>query len=380
MKLYNVFDQNNKQYFGLDIFPTPATLEIVRTLKNRNWHKNSKLWLVPYDVEHWKEIKAKLPITEIEIVKDAMRIEYGVKVNKERNYLSHQQQVPKIKIELSDAHKECLLLMKEQLIINRYSFSTQKTYLSCFTEFLYHYPNEDVKQINKEMIKDFLMYKINTENISESTQNCLINAIKFYYEKVEKRERFVLYDLRPRRSFKIPGFLSKEEVTKIIKGIKNEKHKLIIMLIYSAGLRLGELTRMKINDIKWDTNQIFIKCSKGKKDRMVTLSDKVKIAIKDYIEKYKPTYYLIQGQDGGNYAYRSVQNVFHKALEEAKIETHATVHTLRHSYATHLILNGKDIRAVQELLGHSSIKTTEIYTHITDQNKPELFIRKSISV
>jgi integrase/recombinase XerD len=221
----------------------------------------------------------------------------------------------------------------------------------------------------KDDIRQFLLSKINNDGITEASQNCLLNAIKFYYEKVEKRERFVIYDLRPRKAKQLPDFLSKEQVTKLIKVIGNPKHRLIIKLIYSAGLRLGEIVRLKNREIKWEQNLILIKCAKGKKDRLVTLSENIKKDIIAYQNTYKTKYYLFEGQDGGNYSPRSVQQIFSAALQKAQIETHATVHTLRHSYATHLIESGTDIRIVQELLGHSSLKTTEIYTHVTDIQK-----------
>jgi integrase/recombinase XerD len=373
MEVFKVVNQYESQFFGLKVDKNSQEMQIVKGLNQRYWNQELKLWLIPYGKVQWQQLISNFDRQNICINKEVLNFTYQKQhLNNNKKPNNGLEKVPKLKIDLSENHKQALLLMKEQLILNRYTYNTQKNYLSNFTEFLCHYQNEAVDSLTKDHIRDFLLYKIKTDNISESTQNSLINAIKFYYEKVEKRERFVIYDLRPRNAHKLPGFLSKEEVTKLIKVIENDKHRLIIKLIYSAGLRLGELTRLKKSDLRWDTNQILIKCSKGKKDRLATLSDKLKTEIMAYLEKYRPNYYLIEGQDGGIYSPRSVQHIFQAALVKSKIETHATVHTLRHSYATHMILNGVDIRCVQDLLGHNSIKTTEIYTHITDSIKKEL--------
>jgi site-specific recombinase XerD len=234
------------------------------------------------------------------------------------------------------------------------------------------YPDANCSELTQEDIKQFMLNKINKDEISESTQNCLINAIKFYYERVEKRERFTLYDLRPKKAFQLPGFISKVEVQNLLNAISNPKHKLIIQLIYSAGLRLGELTKLKIRDINHHNNTIFVRCAKGKKDRYTLLSPKLKVKINEYISLYKPDYWLFEGQDGGKYSDRSVQSILKTAVVKSGINPDTTVHTLRHSFATHLIQSGVDIRIIQEYLGHSSIKTTEIYTHITDKLKSEI--------
>jgi integrase/recombinase XerD len=262
--------------------------------------------------------------------------------------------------------------MKEYLITKRYQPTTVKTYMSAFTEFLSKFPGKEPELITLEDIKSYMLTKINESSISESTQNCIVNAIKFYYEKIEDREKFYLTDLRPRNPIKIPGFLSKEETTKLLKTPENLKHRVILQLIYSAGLRLGELTRLKVRDIKFDDNVIEVKCAKGKKDRITILAKNVKTLLQEYMDQYKPKYYLIEGQTGGKYSDRSVQNIMHNAVIKSGVDENATPHTLRHSFATHMILDGVDLRIVQEFLGHSSPETTAIYTHITDKMKQDI--------
>ena len=176
-----------------------------------------------------------------------------------------------------------------------------------------------------------------------------------------------MYDFRPRKPKKLPTVLSQEEVLALFRAVSNLKHRCILMLIYSAGLRLGELVRLRIEDVFIPQRKIFVKAAKGKKDRYTVLSDKMLVVLQKYLGNYHPDYWLFEGQTGGPYSARSVQNVLRKAVKQAGVNPYATVHTLRHSFATHLLENGMDLRYIQALLGHSSPKTTEIYTHITEK-------------
>jgi len=166
--------------------------------------------------------------------------------------------------------------------------------------------------------------------------------------------------------------LSEEEVMRIINSVKNLKHKAILLTIYSAGLRISEVINLRIADIDSSRKTIIIKGAKGKKDRNSLLSEKLLIILRNYFKEYKPKDWLFEGQEGEQYAESSIQHIFHKACQDAKILKKATVHTLRHSFATHLLERGTDLRYIQELLGHSSSKTTEIYTHITHKGMEQI--------
>jgi integrase/recombinase XerD len=159
--------------------------------------------------------------------------------------------------------------------------------------------------------------------------------------------------------------LTEQEVVRLLKATDNLKHKCILMVIYSGGLRLGEVVNLRISDLQPENNRVFIRNGKGKKDRCTLLSDKVIVLLKEYLELYRPVDWLFEGATGGRYSERSVQQVFTDTKLKSKINPTATTHTLRHSFATHLLEKGVDIRYIQELLGHESSKTTEIYTHIT---------------
>ena len=177
---------------------------------------------------------------------------------------------------------------------------------------------------------------------------------------------------RPFKPKKLPVVLSEEEVKRIIQSIDNLKHRCMILLIYSGGLRISELINLKISDIDSKRIMIHIKGAKGKKDRMTLLSEKVLLQLRVYFKEYKPKEYLFEGQAGGIYAARSIQTLFVHACRKAKIIKEATVHTLRHSFATHLLESGTDLRYIQVLLGHESSKTTEIYTHITTKGMDQI--------
>ncbi len=252
----------------------------------------------------------------------------------------------------------------ELLTLKRYSPRTISVYTHCFNLFLDYFKGRDINVVSKDEVLQFLINETN-KGISPSFQNQLINAIKFYYEKVIGRKP-EFYDLpRPKKEHKLPLVLSEEEVLSIFRQVDNVKHKCILFLLYSGGLRLSEITNLKIGDIDSKRNLIFIHGGKGKKDRTTLLSHTLLELLRSYYKEYRPKEYLFEGQGGGQYSPRSVQNIFKRALKSSGIKKPATVHTLRHSFATHLLERGTDLRYIQELLGHADSKTTEIYTHVT---------------
>jgi site-specific recombinase XerD len=336
------------------------------------------LWLVPYGIESWQILVQKFGLHNLNVDKREKRVDIRLyQFNEIKHDINNIQEIKKTtkyikeKVNLPELHNTAIIKMEEQLILNRYQQHTKKNYLNSFTMFVKYYRDKDLADLETDDIKNFLLYKINVDNISENTQKSLICAIKFYYEKVQGREKFCLYDLRPRMPERLPDFLSKEETIKLLSATENLKHKTILRLIYSAGLRLGETTNLKIKDLRFDDNLIFVKGGKGKKDRLTLFSKKVQALMKEYIDVYKPRYYVFEGQTGGKYSDRSVQNILQRAVQKSGVNEAATVYTLRHSFATHLVINGVDLRQVQQYLGHSSLETTSIYTHITDKMKSE---------
>jgi len=253
----------------------------------------------------------------------------------------------------------------EQLRIKRYSQSTLRTYTDLFEEFINYYYNLDPKEITEKDILAYLRYLVDERQVSVSYQNQAINAIKFYYEKVLQGRRKFYFIERPRKEQKLPIVLSEEEVGRILSAVDNLKHKCLLMVIYSAGLRISEALHLKKEDIDEERMQVNIRGGKGKKDRISLLSTQVVSILNDYYALYEPKEYVFEGMNGGKYSVRSAQEVFRKACQRAGIDKKVTMHTLRHSFATHLLESGTDLRYIQVLLGHESSKSTEIYTHVS---------------
>ncbi len=205
---------------------------------------------------------------------------------------------------------------------------------------------------------------IESKNISISQQNQRINAIKFYHEKVLGRDKQYYELYRLRKEHKLPEVLSKSEVKRIFNVTENLKHKCILMLIYLAVLRRSELLNLKLTDIDSKRMVININGAKGKKDRISLLSDNLLQLLRKYYKEYRPQKYLFEGQNGGKYSESSVRNILKKSGQKAGIKKVVTPHMLRHSFATHLLEQGTDLRYIKELLGHESSKTTKIYTHV----------------
>jgi integrase/recombinase XerD len=254
----------------------------------------------------------------------------------------------------------------ELLQQKRYAPNTIKTYTSYFLHFLQNFKHIKVEEISKDEINAYLLELINTKNISESQQNQRINAIKFYYEKVLGRNSEYYRLERPRREHKLPDVLSRSEIKKMLDTTGNIKHKIIIQLLYSAGLRRSELIDLRIKEI--DSSRMLIKVigAKGKKDRYTQLSRSLLSDLREYYKEHRPKKYIIEGAGGSKYSATSVANIVREAARKAGIKKRVTPHMLRHSFATHHLESGTDLRYIQEWLGHSSPKTTQIYTHVSE--------------
>lgn len=261
--------------------------------------------------------------------------------------------------------KKCPLQYSELLVRLRYSDSTRKNYITQFELFINYFSQIEIDDVTDRHIKEYMHFLIENKQGSSSLQNIVINAIKFYYEKVLGRgtSRYALE--RPVKESKLPSILSEAEVKAILLACPNIKHKALLYITYAAGLRRSEVINLKIVDIDKDRNVINICGGKGKKDRRTLLSHRLLTLLEEYKERYRPINWLFEGRAGEQYSESSFQKVFERALNKSGVKKTATLHTLRHSFATHLLENGTDLRYIQELLGHSSSKTTEIYTHVT---------------
>jgi integrase/recombinase XerD len=254
--------------------------------------------------------------------------------------------------------------MKNELVLKKYSRNTIKNYLKYFKDFCEYNKDRDIFNVKDEEVHSYLQDTMG-ETKSSSYQKMVINSIKFFYKEVARRPVKDFLYVRPKKEKTLPVILSKNEVLTILESLKNLKHKTILTTIYSAGLRISEASNLKYKHIDFDRNLIRIEQSKGKKDRYTPLSTKLVELLKIYVDIYKPTEYLFEGQHGGKYSIRSIQSIFKNAVTNCNITKDVSVHSLRHSFATHLLEAGTDLRYIQEILGHSSSKTTEIYTHVS---------------
>lgn len=255
--------------------------------------------------------------------------------------------------------------VRRYLSEKRYSLHTLDSYICHLGFFFRYFDPKDPGDITDEDIEAFMHNFIIANRYSASYQNQVISAVKIYYELHGGRKINSSAFERPRRSRSLPKVFSKEEVMQIFNATKNGKHKLVLWMVYSCGLRRSEVINIKLTDLDTARGTLHIREGKGHVDRMVPISPKVWEKIRSYIKSYKPSEYLFEGQSGGKYSVESVYNVFKKSLKIAGIKKEVGIHSLRHSYATHLHEGGLDIRFIQELLGHKSTRTTEIYTHVS---------------
>ncbi|TDD97505.1 tyrosine-type recombinase/integrase [Flavobacterium cellulosilyticum] len=262
----------------------------------------------------------------------------------------------------------------EQIQLKGYSGRTLITYRNEFGIYLSYLKEIPAQTITVEDIRNYILFCINELKLTEATIHSRINAIKFYYEQVLRRERFMLEIPRPKKPLKLPKVIAPADIKKLFEATPNLKHNTILKLCYGLGLRVSEIVNLKIIDIDSKSMQVFIERAKGKKDRYVNLPESILPQLRHYFIQYKPTDYLFEGQYGGQYSIRSTQQIFKNALQKSKLNKVVSIHSLRHSFATHLLEQGTDIRFIQELLGHSDIRTTLIYTEVSDKN-----IRKIIS-
>jgi len=327
---------------------------IVRNFPNRKYSKTNGCWYVLYSPAVLDLLFQTL--SEVSLVK--VPIVFNEKNKGSSVLLTILRPLP-------EGYTECLIRM-------RYSESTRVTYenqMRLFMEFIAPTP---IRLITKELVDKYMIYLVDTRKVSVSTQNTAINAIKFYLERVNKGERTFYYVDRPIKDRLLPSVLSEEEMQKLLGASKNIKHRCIMFLLYSGGLRISELLSLKMQDIDEYRMIIYIRGGKGGKDRITLLSKLALEYLKYYLELHKPQEWLFEGPDGRQYSPRSVNQFIHRYCSFAGIRKHVSAHTLRHSFATHLLERGTDLRYIQTLLGHESSQTTERYTHVTKRGFEKL--------
>ena len=262
--------------------------------------------------------------------------------------------------------KQILLEFKKKLTLQRYATSSIKSYTNAFAKFLIAFEGSPLEKVKEQNIENFLFHLQKTGNISSAYQKQILSAIGKYYELFHSRKLDLKYLYSKCKQKTLPKYLRRNEIIRLISACQNIKHLCITKLLYGCGLRVGEVIELRIKDVNSDQMLLHINMAKENKDRIVKLPKTVLDDLRSYYMKYKPKDFLFEGQNKPFYSAKSIQNFIKKYAFKAKITKTVTPHMLRHSYATHLVESGVDIRFVKELLGHNSIKTTEIYTHIPD--------------
>lgn len=261
-------------------------------------------------------------------------------------------------------NQPALQQMENQLKLKAYSVNTAKVYLGEFSQLLVILKNHPVNTLTPDRLKSYLLYCVNELKLSEAHLHSRLNALKFYFEQVLLKEKFFIEIPRPKSKSTLPKVLSTKDIQKLFDVTTNPKHKLMLQLCYGMGLRVSEIVKLKITDIDSKRMQVLIENSKGKSDRYVNLPESVLTLLRSYYKAYQPKHFLFEGQYGGEYSIRSVQAVFKNGMRLAKINKPVGIHSLRHSYATHLLEYGTDMAFIQKLLGHSDMKTTMIYAKV----------------
>ena len=360
--------------------PQNATLNYYFQKKaGAKWSHTNKCWYVPCTEKNYEQVakalEGKVLLQTEELKKYLLeRKKTGNKVQQltlavikqepQKIIIAHSKQ----ENSLSQENKDALQKFIQQLVLKSYAASTIRTYSNEFMQFLQLIGNTPAKKFTVQRIKDYLQYCKEKLKLSENTLHSRMNALKFYYEQVLKREKFFWEIPRPKKALILPKLLNETELRRLFNAITNKKHKAVLFTAYSAGLRVSEVANLKIHDIDSKRMQIFIGRAKGKKDRYVNLSPLLLDILRNYLQEYKPgpkVYLFESEQTLTAYPIRTLQQIFSTAKQKAGIGKEVGIHSLRHSFATHLLDKGTDIKYIKELLGHFSIKTTERYLHVS---------------
>lgn len=378
----------NAECIGIYFDKNIVLEKIIRRQPAAKWSKTNTCWYIPLTETAYhlllKDLKEKA------VVDNAALKAYLEKKKQVTTVLSNQPVLPvnpqnqttkkpapvkpvskTVAWRLCDENLKALQNFIEILKLKSYSASTIKTYTNEFLQLLQLLKNKPADDLTVADLKRYMVFAMDKQGISENTAHSRLNALKFYYEQVLGREKFFWEIPRPKKPQLLPKLLNEDEIRRLFNALTNKKHKAMLFTAYSAGLRVSEIVNLKIADIDSKRMQIFIARAKGKKDRYVNLSPVVLDILRKYIAVYKPRpkeYLFESEQTCTAYPTRTVQQIFNNAKNKAGIKKEVGVHSLRHSFATHLLDKGTDIRYIKDLLGHFDIKTTERYLHVSKKS------------
>lgn len=279
-----------------------------------------------------------------------------------------ERKKPDDKVSLSDSHRKLLQNFERFLVNRRYSVQTIKNYTHRIRDFLTFYHDRDIVLIDNHDVQYYNYHRIIRRSLSSVVQNQFIASLNLFLATVHETKIDIEKVVRAKKKRKLPVVFSKQEVEKLINSTQNQKHKAMLLLVYACGLRRSEVGLLRIEDVHSDRKLMLVRNAKGSKDRYVPISDKVIEVLRTYYKQYRSQKYIFETKPGTAYPAETAYKVFKRALEKAGIRKKAGIHSLRHSYATHLLESGTDLRYIQAILGHKSSKTTEIYTHVSNKN------------
>ena len=334
-----IINHRNEKRIAVYFEKSADLIARMKKLTGARWSSTLKVWHLPYCEEYSKKFKI-VPTVE--------------------NFNPYHQ--------LSDDNKLALKRYIETMQLMGYSPNTIRTYQNELIQFMSVLKNYSIDSCNPEKIRSYMLYCINELKLSENTLHSRLNALKFYYEKVKGDNKFFVEIPRPKKHSQLPKVIHQDDLKKVFEQAKNLKHNTLLKLSYGLGMRVSEIVNLKITDIDSKNMQVLISRAKGKKERYVNLPESILEQLREYFKTFKPKEYLFEGQFGGAYSVRSAQQVFNDCFKKAGVNKRVSFHSLRHSYATHLLENGTDIRFIQDLLGHKDIKTTLIYTNVSDRS------------
>ncbi len=364
------FHHRGEECIGIYFTHCHTLTDIIKKQPNAKWSRTKGCWYIPCNCVQYEQLvndslgKATIAYSLLKIYLQQRKALVPVTKHVMAPASAHMI----LQHPLSEVNLLALTALRNRLMIKGYSPNTIRSYCNEFHQLLRLLGKRSVNELTKEQIMSYLLWLLEKQGHSETKVHTTVNTIKFYFEQVLGKEK-AFYDLpRPKKPFKLPAVLAEEEIIKLIQKLSNLKHKAILMTGYAAGMRVSEIIHLQIADIDSKRMMIHIHGAKGKKDRMVPLSKKLLETLRAYYRLYKPKRYIFENPAGGMYSIRSAQQILHDAKEQAGITKKGSIHMLRHSYATHLMEGGTDIRIIQELLGHNSIRTTMLYTHVSKKD------------
>jgi site-specific recombinase XerD len=360
---------SNEERIGIYFKYKTDIVGAVRKIKKIIWSQKENCWHIPFTKDDCRNAYASLKglgtINLDELRTYLLKRKTVISIKQQRSELAVMTPKALVTYLISDGNIGQLDLFVKTLQLKAYSVNTIRLYKNEMMILMRLLGNVPIQSLTPAHIKSYLLWLLQKKKCSEVKVHTSMNALKFYFEQVLYQPKMFLEIPRPKKPFKLPTVHSEAEIKRMLKVTDNVKHRTMLMTAYAGGLRISEIVNLRIRDIDSERMVIYVRGAKGKKDRQVSLSTVLLEQLRRYFKLYKPKDWLFEGSGGDAYSTRSLQQVFQSAKKDSSNVKKGGIHSLRHSYATHLMENGTDLRLIQNLLGHNSIKTTVRYTHVS---------------